>query len=276
MNYCTKVFSLILVSTCFFVANNTSAEVISKCDTDNCISYFEKYKKAVKRGHPLAMLTLAQFYHHGYGTKVNEKLALKYFKKAARHGYTSAQFKAGYIYMTSESLQDLDESVDYLEKAAKYDYEGASFLLGMMHFDKKYGRRNIAAADAYFAKSYENKYEQMPTVIKYIEAEMPIDSAAFPKLHAQLNGNPLQKHEDGTLSWHKDNVEVITITSAPLETKFNQQLVDFRKAIKSTGTRFQGKTCTERLTCMQRADIADATDFHHLFLEGFSGKDISQ
>ena len=267
----TVLAALVLVVT----SSNSYAEKIDECNTDTCINYFKQYKKAAKRGHSLAMLTLGQFYHHGYGTPKNEKMALKYFKKAARAGYTSAQFKAGYIYMTSDKLRDIDESKDYLNKAAKYDQKGADFLLGMMHLDEQYQSVDLAIADQHFAKSYQRKYEQMPNVIKFIETKMKITADSFPKLYAAMHDKPLAKTKNGELAWHDDDIEIITITSPPLQQTFNKQLVGFRKGIKSTGTRFQGKSCTERLTCMQRADIADSTDFRNLFLDGFSGAVVS-
>jgi len=259
----------------FMLSGVAKADKIDRCSTDSCIKYFKQYKKAAKRGHSLAMLTLGQFYHHGYGTKANEKLALKYFKKASRAGYTAAQFKAGYIYMNSSELRDIDESIEYLEKAAKYDYKGADFLLGMIYVDDQYGKKNLTKADTHFVNSYKRKYKQMPKVVQYLEQKNMFNSQSFPQLYALLNDQPLAKSSDGTLAYHQDNIEVITITSPPLEASFNSQLADFRKAIKSTGTRFLGKTCAERLTCMQRADIADATDFYFLFTDGFSGKDVS-
>ncbi|REL35105.1 sel1 repeat family protein [Thalassotalea euphylliae] len=259
-----------------FLGGSALAEKIDECNTDTCINYFEQYRKAAKRGHSLAMLTLGQFYHHGYGTPKNEKMALKFFKKAARAGYTSAQFKAGYIYMTSKDLQDLDKAQDYLEKAAKYEYDGADFLLGMMYLDEKYGVQDLAKADNHFANAYQRKHEQLPNVVKFINAKYESPDKAFPELYSLLNQKPLVTNENGELAWYDDGVEVITITSPPLQTTFNRQLVTFRKAIKSTGTRFKGKTCVERLTCLQRAEIADATDFRHLFLDGFSGNAYAQ
>ncbi|MFD2165927.1 tetratricopeptide repeat protein [Thalassotalea euphylliae] len=271
-----KIITVLLALTVSVLTNQAiAAEKIDKCMEEKCINYFKQYKKAAKRGHPLAMLTLGQFYLHGYGTKANPKVALKHFKKAARHGYTAAHFKAGYIYMTNKDLRDIERSVKYLENAAKYDYKGSNFVLGMLYFDKQYKSRDLAKADSYFEKAYREKYEQMPTVVQFIEQEMPISAQSFPKLFEAMNEVPLHKGKDGALSFPSDGVEVITVTSPPLEQSFHKQLMDFRKAIKSTGTRFLGKTCLERLTCMQRADIADATDFNFLFLQGFTGKDVN-
>ncbi|NMP33204.1 sel1 repeat family protein [Thalassotalea sp. M1531] len=270
----TKLMLTAIIFSLLSMTASGATEKIGKCEADSCVNYFKQYKKAAKRGHSLAMLTLGQFYHHGYGTKVNEKLALKYFKKAARAGYTAAQFKAGYIYMSNKELRDIDESIEYLETAAKYEYKGADFLLGMIYLDDEYGVKNLAKADKHFTKSYKRKYKQMPKVVEYVEAQKLMNEKSFPSFYAEVNKKPLVKTKDGSLSYHDDNVEVITITSPPLETTFNKQIMDFRKAIKATGTRFHGKSCAQRLTCMQRADIADVTDFHLLFLQGFAGKDI--
>ncbi|NMP33203.1 sel1 repeat family protein [Thalassotalea sp. M1531] len=259
----------------FVFTSTASAEKLTACQTSECVDYFSQFKKAAKRGHPQAMLTLGQFYFSGYGTEKNDKMALKYFKKASRHGYIAAAFKAGFIYLTNEDLKDVDDGIEYLEKAAKNGYEQADLLLGMVHYDDKYQNKDMAASDKYFAKAYESKMKQIPNTIAYIDSKTPINAQSFPKLNAAMQERPLEKHKDGSLSWHSENVEVITVTSPPLQDTFRRQLVTFRKAIKSTGTRFQGKTCTERLTCMQRADIADATDFNYLFLDGFAGANNS-
>lgn len=263
-----------MVATAFF-SGSVYADKIEKCETDQCVKYFKQYKKGAKRGHAQAMLTLAQFYHAGYGTEVDTKKALKYFKKAASHGYTAAHFNAGYIQMIDQNLRDIDDSVKYLNTASKYNYKGAEFLLGMIHFDEQYGRKNFAKADAHFAKAFKNKHDQMPNVVQYMQSKNMLDGNQFPKLNALVNKKPLVKKKDGSMSFHGDNVEVITITGAPLTELFDEQLLTFRKKVKATGTRFGGKSCAERLTCMQRADIADSTDYHNLFLNGFSGAVVS-
>lgn len=269
------VASLVSALVAMSYVPSANAEKMRECNTDTCKEYFKKYRTAAKRGHPLAMATLGQFYFHGYGTEKNEKMALKYLKKGSRGGYPSASFKAGYIYLTSEKFKDIDDSIDYLEKATKGDYKGSHFLLGMIHYDKKYGVQDFEKADEHLTKSYKAQYNQVPKAINFIKENNDLNEQNFPKLTAELNKEPLAKGDNGELIWPESTMEVITINSPPLQATFDRQLVTFRKAIKSTGTRFKGKTCTERLTCMQRADIADATDFNFLFLQGFSGADVS-
>ena len=74
--------SIILLSTLLFVSNGY-AQKMAECDTASCQQYFSQYKKAAKRGHPQASATLGQMYYHGYGVDKNEKMALKYLKKAS-------------------------------------------------------------------------------------------------------------------------------------------------------------------------------------------------
>ncbi|WP_286266261.1 tetratricopeptide repeat protein [Thalassotalea atypica] len=269
----SKISGLMMLVTLLMSAN-TLAQKMSQCDTSSCINYFKQYKKAAKRGHPQAVGMLGQMYYHGYGTDKNEKLALKYLKKASRYKDGAAQFKAGFIYLTSKSHKDIDEGVEYLEKAASNKFKGANFVLGMVHLDESYGRQDIKKADAYFAKSYKSKFEQIPEAIEFIDDTMTLDTNTFPKLYAQMQYKPLEKDKDGTMSWPEGDIEVITITSASLETTFNEQLVEFRKPIKSVGTRFLGKSCVERLTCIN-VDIADGTAFANMFLDGFTGKIVS-
>ncbi|MFD2165929.1 tetratricopeptide repeat protein [Thalassotalea euphylliae] len=250
-------------------------EKIEQCDTDACKQYFKKYKTASKRGHPLANLMLGQFYKNGYGVTADEKQALKYFKKAAKAGYTSAQLHAGYIYMTSQENYDIDKSIKYLSRAAYYKDKNANFLLSMIYFDKRYERRDLEKADQYLAKAYELRHKQVPQAIAYIESEMVIDAKTFPAVTNAQNALMLVKNAEGVLEWPKDEMEVITITSPPLEDLFNEQLLTFRKHIKSTGSRFKGKTCTERGSCSIRMQIDDANEFYLVFLADlFSGASV--
>ncbi|MFD2165930.1 tetratricopeptide repeat protein [Thalassotalea euphylliae] len=248
------------------VMATAKTEKIEQCNSDSCKQYFKQYKIAAKRGHPLAMLTLGQFYKNGYGVEANEKLALKYFKKAAKAGFTAAQLHAGYIYMTSDEHYDIDKSIKYLSRAAYYKDKNANFLLSILYFDKRYQRRDLKKVDQYLAMAYEQKHKQVPEAIAYIETEMPIDSATFPELTKAQEVVALVKNQQGVLEWPKDEMEVITITSPPLEDMFNEQLMAFRKPIKSTGTRFKGKTCTERQSCSIRMQIDDSFEFYLVFL----------
>ena len=261
---------IVLFLSVFFATNASAGERIEFCQTDECKKYFVEYKKSVKRGHPLAMLTLAQFYLHGYGTEINEKLALKYFKKAAKHGFTSAQLHAGYIFMTSESLKDIDESIRYLSKAAKYDDKNANFLLALIHYDNIYQRRDLAKVDKYLSAAYDQMHRQVPEAIKHIKAAMPITEQSFPLLAKAMNKVTLIKDVNGELVWPEDEMEIITVTSPPLTETFYKQLMSFRRGTKSTGTRFRGKSCLERLECAQMK-IDGANEFWLIFTNGFSG-----
>ncbi|WP_286266259.1 tetratricopeptide repeat protein [Thalassotalea atypica] len=264
----------ILMFSALIISPNISAQKMTQCDTSTCVNYFEQYRKAAKRGHTQAMATLGQMYYHAYGTEKNEKLALKFLKKASRSKDAAAQFKAGYIYLTSEEYKDIDDGIEYLEKAADNEFKGANFVLGMVHLDKKYGRQDIKQADKYLAKSYEAKFEQMPEAVQFIETTMTLDAATFPKLFAEMQKKPLQKDDDGSINWPTGNIEIITISSPSLETTFDQQLLVFRKPIKSVGTRFHGKNCVQRMTCVS-VGIADGSAFANTFLNTFSGANVS-
>lgn len=265
--------TIILISafTVMLFSHNVTAEALKECQSDQCVEYFEQYKVGVKRGHSKAMLTLAQFYYYGYGTPKDEEAALRYFKKAAKAGYVSAQFMAGYIYMSNEKLKDIDDSIYYLERASTNNYKAANFLLGMIYFDKKYEEQDLEEADEYFAQAYNDKFEKMPKTVEYIQAQMKLDTETFPKLSAAIAKNPLVKSEDGSFDWPKTNIEIITITSPPLEAEFERDLISFRKPIKAAGTRLKGKSCTELMTCTTKADIHGSPEFDILFLSGFSG-----
>lgn len=60
---------------------------------------FNLYEKAAEQGCVLAEKQLAVCYTHGYGVPVSERLALKWNKKAARHGNADAQGSLGFYYL---------------------------------------------------------------------------------------------------------------------------------------------------------------------------------
>lgn len=55
-------------------------------EKDN-VKAFANVKESAEKGNPLAQYRLALYYQNGYGVKVNESLAYKWYKKAIANGY---------------------------------------------------------------------------------------------------------------------------------------------------------------------------------------------
>ena len=76
----------------------SASTTLEPCMESQCVEYFKAYKILTKRGHSEAMATLGELYYAGYGTEKNTKQALKWFRRAAKFGVTTAQYKADILY----------------------------------------------------------------------------------------------------------------------------------------------------------------------------------
>lgn len=90
----------------------------------------------------------------------------------------------------------------------------------------------------------------MPELLESINESLTESADSFPKLMAAMKKRPLIKSSDG-LAFKKSNIEIITITAAPLTTRFDEQIITFRKRKKRTGSKLQGKTCNDSIDCYQ-------------------------
>lgn len=255
---------LIVILTIFIACTYSvvvTATKITSCKTEQCINYFNKFNLSAKRGHPVAMATLGQFYYFGYGTEKNEALALKFLKKSARHGNLAANYKAGLLYLNSEKYQDINKGLEYLQKAASRNYKNATFILGIFYLSKKLEHYNIALADKYLAQAYKQKHHEMPSVIDYINEMMAVNQARFPLLHQAIISSPLVINNNAKSAWPHDNIEVISIISPPMESIFDDLLISFRNQRASIGSRFKGKTCRQNVSCLNIDNFQEAVDW---------------
>jgi TPR repeat protein len=242
---------VILACTVLFLSVNLQAEDIVECQKEECVNYFNKFKKGAKRGYIQANATLGQFYYVGYGTEKDEDNALKYLNKAAVKGERSSQYLVGAISLISEKNKDIDKGIKYLEKVAKKNYKDSNYLLGTLFINDKLVPKNLPKADLYLSKAYKQKDKRLPELLESINESLNENSSSFPKLMAAMNKKPLVKNKNNNLAWPKSHMEVITISAAPIGTRFDEQLVTFKRRKKTTGSKLQGKTCDEQVSCYQ-------------------------
>ena len=241
-----NTIKIILISIAISLLSiNVNAAKLAPCMTGECVDYFNKFKRSAKRGHPVAMNTLGQFYEYGYGTEKNEELALKYYEKSSRLDHPVAQYKAGLLYLSSDKHRDVTKGVNYLEKSAQNKVKKAYFLLGLIYLNKDFGAYDIAKADKYLAKAYDNKQEDIPVLIDYLNEKNMIEADVFPSLVNSMKKNPVDMGNGLVSVWPDDGTEVITVVAPPIEEIFHGQLMSFRQKIKSTGTRFAGMSCKQ-------------------------------
>jgi len=255
-----------------FMSCQLQAEQIKECQSDYCVDYFKKYKKGAKRGYVQANATIGQFYYIGYGTEKDEDKALKYLNKAARKGEHSSQYLVGVISLMSKENKDIEKSIKYLEKVAESNYKDANYLLGTLYINDKIIAKNFEKADLYLAKAYKQKDKRLPELLDSISESLEKNAASFPKLTAIMNKKPLTKDADNNLAWPESHMEVITITSMPLATVFDEQIATFKRRKKTTGSKLQGKTCNENVGCYQARLNRQSVDTFFMISTNASGQ----
>jgi tetratricopeptide (TPR) repeat protein len=258
MNKCLK---MLLIASTLLLPASVLASKLEECMTDQCVKYFKSFEKASRSGHQSANVILGNFYYYGHGVKSNPRLALTYFKKAAKAKITSAQYMSGLLYVSESDFRDVDDGIEYLEKAAKKEHSSAIFMLGVVYLTDEYGIKDAEKADNYLATAYENRHERMPVIINHIKKSTEITATNFPKLYAEINKAPMLTNSNGSSIWPDAGIERITVNGPTLTNMLNEQLLAMRKPIKSLGTRLQGKSCGERIECKGSSinNLADLT-----------------
>lgn len=97
----------------------------------------KEFIKNAKRGNAEAQYQLARCYFHGYGTKVNEKKAFKWYQKSAKQGHSAAEYMLGHCYACGNGTR-IDKTKAfawYMNSAQQGDADaeaavGVSYLVG--------------------------------------------------------------------------------------------------------------------------------------------------
>ncbi|MFD2165941.1 tetratricopeptide repeat protein [Thalassotalea euphylliae] len=244
----TKIITLCL-AVFLFTGKSFATDKISACQTDTCKTLFKHYSGAAKRGHTEAMTALGQFYQAGYGTDKNLQKAMYYLKKAARRGSAAAAYKVGLLYFSEPSIKDLEKGKRFLQQASSGDFKDSNFLLGIAYLSRTFGIHDTQEADFYLAKAYKDKHIGLPDVLNLITESQEITSNSFPQLYKAMKKAPMLKVGDRYQYWPKDETEVITITSPPIEEVLVNNLVFFRERSKSLGSRLPNTECKNQFGC---------------------------
>lgn len=128
-------FLFIILAT---VANNVAAN-----DLDDAVEamragdFAEAYcvmRPLAESGDADAQYNIGWMYLNGYGLRVNDELALKWWKKASAQGHTDASFSIGMLYNLGDGNvpKDSAKAIDYYILAAKAGQEDAIAILKSM------------------------------------------------------------------------------------------------------------------------------------------------
>ena len=241
---------------------------IEACQEDICKDYFKQYKKYARLGYADAMVTLADLYYFGHGTKVNLKKALKQYKSSAKYGSVKGQFKTAMIYLNNEEYKDVDEGIKYLKKAARNGHDTAALLLGVIYFQSDYYEQDLEESDKWLALAHSKNNKKVPAFIKHIKSTNTFNANNFPDLTAAIAENPIETVRkpsptpSTTSSANTKETEVITVYGTLIDL-FDAQLASLKntypeKGAQNTGSRIVGKTCAQIMSC----GTASSADFN--------------
>ncbi|MFD2165136.1 tetratricopeptide repeat protein [Thalassotalea euphylliae] len=252
-----SVAVIALLSTLSFSA--TSGQ-LTRCDTESCVAYFDKFVVGAKRGNAQAMATLGQFYYFGYGTNVDHEKAVGLFKKAARLGNVAAMYRLGLYYLGDNPDKDLPRGLKHLEKASFHGHEESTFLLAIAYLSDEFGATDKEKADKYLSKAYQNRHQKIPAVVDMIAAKEKISTSNYPRLYNSMDYYPLVKTDNNKSKWAHDDIEVITVVSPPLTEILDDQALAFRRPAKTTGSRLPSLPCRLLPNCQSADNLQDIED----------------
>lgn len=251
-----------IVTFLFLVNSNVFAAKLEPCSTESCTSYFNQYKLSATRGHAQAIAMLGEFYYHGYGVEKNVEKAIYHYRNAAKKGITSAQYKAGLVYLVNEQQKNINKALRYLHMAAKAKYKDANYLLARVYLTDEFGVQNLEKADKFLSKAFTQYHSDIPMTLTYLAQKYQDNfPQLFPLLNTVYRRNPLEIR-DGNLVWpNSQNIEVITVSGNQLESLFNLQLNSYRAPKKSLGSRLNGYSCDNTVGCYQLNSMQELGDF---------------
>jgi len=93
-----------------------------------------------------AQYNIGWMYLNGYGLRINDSLALEWWKKASEQGHSDASFSIGMLYSLGEGEvpKDTDKAIDYYLIAANVGNEDAiAILKSMLLRDNRFIRNRL-------------------------------------------------------------------------------------------------------------------------------------
>ncbi|REL27281.1 sel1 repeat family protein [Thalassotalea euphylliae] len=236
------------------------ANQLSACDSEACVSYFKKFKRAARKGYVSAQYNTAKFYYYGYGTDIDKALALKYYRKTAVNGSKEAQYMTGLIYVSEPDLQDHEQGIYWLERAAANGHIHASFLLGKAHAQgdvEKGNPPNYEASDKWLSRSFDTRDNKLPALIEALHKKNVFNETNYPSLYHKLveHNMWLAKNSDSEVAlsnWDGKTYERMTITGYSQTQAFDNLLATFRGRNNSTGSRLGGD-CQLTAACTRKS-----------------------
>lgn len=230
---------------------------LQACDTAECKEYFTAYRILTRRGHSEAMATLGELYYAGYGTEKNTEQALKWFRRAAKYGITSAQYKAGVLYLQDSDFQDVEKGVSLIKKATKYDFSPACFVLGKIYLDGRFIPQDISQADKWLSAAYKLNNHETIKFANRLKNSAKTASLELTELFSLIESDIKVPSAPGS-NPPINEMETIVITAPEYTEYFDAEIARLNKSIpdtsSGTGSKIAGRTCSKLWGCSTESD----------------------
>jgi TPR repeat protein len=118
----------------FNVAANDLDDAVDAMRTGDFAEAYCIMRPLAEAGDADAQYNIGWMYMNGYGLRVNDSLALEWWKEASEQGHSDASFSIGMLYSLGEGevSKDTNEAIDYYLIAADEKHEDAIAILKSM------------------------------------------------------------------------------------------------------------------------------------------------
>ncbi len=125
-------------------------------ENENYAEAVKWYRRAAEHGYVYAQYNLGLMYYSGQGVSCNYAEALKWYLKAAEQGHAIAQTNVGCMYYNGEGVNcDYAEALSWFHKAADQGRATAQFNLGCMYYHGQGVSPNYTEALKWYRKAAE-------------------------------------------------------------------------------------------------------------------------
>jgi len=137
MNSCYLKSVLLFIFLAAVLNNALASDLEDAVEAMRAGDFAEAYcimRPLAESGDADAQYNIGWMYLNGYGLRVNDSLALEWWKQASEQGHSDASFSIGMLYSLGEGevSKDSDEAIDYYLIAADDGNEDAIMILHSM------------------------------------------------------------------------------------------------------------------------------------------------
>jgi hypothetical protein len=262
------------------ITTSAQAAKIEACMTQECIEYFNTWKKMSYRKYNTALSVMGELYYQGYGTEKNLDKSFKYFKKAAKYKFAYGEYRTALFYLAEQDYLDTNKGIKYLKRAARNGHTESSFLLALTYGSGELTEKNTEESDKWLDKAIQGKSGKSKSYASFLHQSGELTYKDYPKVSTMISllkeeVKPILKTEPNDLvventkiNWPEESdVEVIQVSAPSVEAIFDHELayltINPPASQGSTGTRIIGKTCNEMVSC----GSASKADFERLIMQ---------